>query len=285
MKAFKITILCILVAMFSWTAMQAQDLIEANELAKIMKQPNAVIVSTIANDEYAKVHITGAISLYHKDLYNDKTMLLPDAEIAKILSSKGIGADNMIVLYDNGTGKYSGRMYWILEYMGAKDVKVLNGGMKAWKASRKPITKSASTRKATTFTPSINKSVLADQTTVIKAIGSSNYIIVDVRTPEESAGSAETTLRPGHIPNAINVNYTNLLASNGKMKSSVAIQEIFTKAGVSKDKTVILYCETSIRAGVEFLALKSILNYPDVMVYDGAYAQWQALASNKVIQE
>lgn len=284
MKVFRITIVYILVALFTWTTMQAQDLIEANDLAKIMKQPNTVIVSTIADAEYAKVHINGAISLYHKDLYNDKTMLLPDAEIAKILGNKGISTDNMIVLYDNGTGKYSGRMYWILDYMGAKDVKVLNGGMKAWKAARKPITKTASTRKAVTFTPSVNKSVLADQAMVLKAISSSSYVIVDVRTPEEYAGTAETDLRAGHIPNAVNVNYTELLGTSGKMKSAASLRQIFDAAGVTKDKTVILYCETSIRAGVEFLALKSILDYPNVKVYDGAYSQWQALSSNKVIQ-
>jgi thiosulfate/3-mercaptopyruvate sulfurtransferase len=274
----------VLVALLALTTLQAQDLIEANDLARIMKQPNTVIVSTIANAEYAKVHITGAVSLFHKDLYNDKTMLLPDARVAKILGSKGIDENMTIVLYDNGSGKYSGRMYWILDYMGAKDVKVLNGGMKAWKAARKPITKTATKRKAVTFTPSVNKSVLAEETTVLKATTNPAYVIVDARTPAEYAGTAETDLRPGHIPNAVNVNYTTLLTSSGKMKPAAALQDIFTAAGVTRDKTVILYCETSIRAGIEYLALKSILNYPKVMVYDGAYAQWQAVSTNKIVQ-
>ena len=284
MKAYKKIWMFVLLALFAFTVTSAQDLIEANELAKIMKQPNTVIVSTIADAEYAKVHISGAISLYHKDLYDDNTMLLPDAKVAQILGSKGISEDLTIVLYDNGTTKYSGRMYWVLDYMGAKDVKVLNGGMKAWKASRKPITKTPSTRKATTFTPSINKSVLAQESEVKKATSSPAYVIVDARTPEEFAGTADTTLRPGHIPGAVNVNYADLLASSGKMKSAASMQDIFNAAGVSKDKTIILYCETSIRAGVEFLALKSILAYPNVKVYDGAYAQWQAGSSNKIVQ-
>lgn len=284
MKAFRISLMYVLVALLALTTLQAQDLIEANDLARIMKQPNTVIVSTIANAEYAKVHITGAVSLFHKDLYNDKTMLLPDARVAKILGSKGIDENMTIVLYDNGSGKYSGRMYWILDYMGAKDVKVLNGGMKAWKAARKPITKTATKRKAVTFTPSVNKSVLAEETTVLKATTNPAYVIVDARTPAEYAGTAETDLRPGHIPNAVNVNYTTLLTSSGKMKPAAALQDIFTAAGVTRDKTVILYCETSIRAGIEYLALKSILNYPKVMVYDGAYAQWQAVSTNKIVQ-
>lgn len=284
MKTFKKSVFIVLITIFSISLVSAQDLIEASELAKIMKKPDVTIVSTIATSEYNKVHILGAVSLFHKDLYNDKTMLLPDAQIAKILGSKGIKEDQMIVLYDEGSGKYSGRMYWIMEYMGAQNVKVLNGGMKAWKASRKPITKTATNKKPVTFTPNVNKAMLANEAEVAKATNDPSYVLVDARTPEEFAGTAATKLRPGHIPGAVNVNYADLLSSNGKIKSATALQEIFNKAGVTKDKTVIIYCETSIRAGVNFLALSSVLDYPKVKVYDGAYSQWQAVASNKIVK-
>ena len=284
MKTLKKSFYIVLIALLSVSLVSAQDLIEANDLAKIMKKPDVTIVSTIATAEYNKVHILGAVSLFHKDLYDEKTMLLPDAQIAKILGSKGIKEDQTIVLYDEGSGKYSGRMYWILDYMGAQNVKVLNGGMKAWKASRKPITKTATNKKAVTFTPKVNKALLATDSEVTKATTDGSYIIVDARTPEEYAGTADTKLRPGHIPGAVNVNYTTLLASNGKMKSASALQEIFNAAGVTKDKKVIIYCETSIRAGVNYIALSSVLGYPNVKVYDGAYSQWQAVSSNKIVQ-
>lgn len=284
MKTFKKSIYFVLIAIFSVSLVSAQDLIEASELAKIMKKPDVTIVSTIATAEYNKVHILGAVSLFHKDLYNDKTMLLPDAQLAKLIGNKGIKEDQTIVLYDEGSGKYSGRMYWIMDYLGAENVKVLNGGMKAWKASRKPITKTPTNKKAVTFTPKVNKSFLATDAEVAKATADGSYIIVDARTPEEFAGTADTSLRPGHIPGAVNVNYATLLASNGKMKSAAALQEVFNAAGVSKDKKVIIYCETSIRAGVNYLALKSVLGYPNVKVYDGAYSQWQATSSNKIVQ-
>ena len=56
---------------------------------------------------------------------------------------------------------------------------------------------------------------------------------------------------------------------------------MFESKGITKDKTVIVYCETSVRAGVIYLALKG-LGYSNVKVYDGAYLEWQSVESNKV---
>jgi len=53
------------------------------------------------------------------------------------------------------------------------------------------------------------------------------------------------------------------------------LEALFNAAGITKNKEVILYCATSVRAGVVFLALSSILEYPNVKVYDGAYNEWK----------
>ena len=53
--------------------------------------------------------------------------------------------------------------------------------------------------------------------------------------------------------------------------------------GVTADKTIIIYCASSVRAAIEFFALHSILDYPNVKVYDGAYNEWESVESNKVI--
>jgi len=113
------------------------------------------------------------------------------AEIAKLLGEKGISESNEIVLYDNGTSKYSGRLYWVLKYMGAKDVKILNGELEAWKAGRKPITKAPATRTAVTFTANVQPQYLAKMDDIVKATAGGNYVIIDARTAEEFAGTDE----------------------------------------------------------------------------------------------
>ncbi len=256
----------------------AQDIISVKEFLKIKKDPNVVLVSARKPADYKKVHIAGAININHKDLYKatPKSTLKSSAEIAKILGEKGLSNTNTIVLYDNGSGKYSGRLYWILKYLGAKDVKLLDGHMKAWRMARKPVTKNPANRKATTFAVNLNKEAIANIAQVKKASTNAASIIVDVRSADEFKGIKESKLPKGHIPSAINLEFKKVLTSKGKLKSKEELQALFNAAGVSKDKEVILYCESSVRAGIVYLALTTALDYPNVKVYDGALFEWTA---------
>jgi thiosulfate/3-mercaptopyruvate sulfurtransferase len=281
MKALRYTVAFVFVLLIPFTGIQAQDIISANDLMKIMRNPKTVIVSTRTADDYAQVHITGAVHIKYQDLNDDMAMLISPTEIAKILGEQGISESKTIVLYDDGSEKYSGRMYWVLKYLGAPDVKILDGGMPAWRAARKPVTRTATAVKKATFTPSIKADYLATMTDVKKAQAGGG-VIIDARSAAEYAGTAETKLRPGHVPSAINIEYTQVL-DDGKLKSNEELQALFTKNGVTKDKTVIVYCETSVRAGILFHVLTSALDYPNVKLYDGAYREWQNTPSNKVL--
>jgi thiosulfate/3-mercaptopyruvate sulfurtransferase len=277
----RINILLVLGLFLSASFANAQSLITASELSKSLKSDNLILVSARTSADYKKVHITGAVHINHTELYNDgpvKNMLKSPAEIATILGSKGISESKTIVLYDDGTGKYAGRIYWILSYLGAKDVKILDGHMDAWKAARKPVTKNPTKITAATFTPKPDKSMIASMAEV-KAGGA---VIVDARSPEEYKGTANTELRKGHIPGAINIEFKNMMDAKGKMKSAAELQKIFDAAGVTKNKEVILYCESGVRAGIIYFALTTILDYSKVKVYDGAYLEWQANSANKV---
>jgi len=286
MKAIKIIMAYIFLLVIPFTGLQAQDIIQANDLMKIMKQSNVVVVSARTATDYEKVHITGAVHIDHNDLYGENTILLPAAAVAKKLGAIGISDSKSIILYDGGSEKYSGRMYWILKYMGATDVKILDGGMPAWKAARKPVTRSATSVKAATFNAKVHPEYLATMAEVQKASASGTYLIIDARAENEYDGTnPETTLdRPGHVPSAINIEYTNMLDAKGKLKSNDDLKAIFAKNGVTKDKTVIVYCKTSVRAGIIFHVLTSALDYPNVKVYDGAFLEWQLKTSNKVLQ-
>ena len=279
MKYIKIFLILALIMPVS--LVKGQDIISAVETAKLIKNDNVILVSTRTAADYKKVHITGAVHINHSSLYKEgsiKNMLNTPQAMAKVLGDAGISPSKTIIIYDDGTGKYAGRLYWILSYLGAKDVKVLDGHMKAWRAARKPVTKNPTNVKAVNFTPKVDKSVIATMAEV-KAGGA---VIVDARSAEEYAGTATTELRKGHIPGSVNLEYTNMMDAQGKLKSNDALQKIFNDAGITKGKKVIIYCESGVRAGIIFLALKSALNYPNVKVYDGAYSEWQSVSSNQV---
>jgi thiosulfate/3-mercaptopyruvate sulfurtransferase len=278
MKTFRYFVAYIFVLLIPLSGIQAQDIISANDLMKIMRKPTTVVVSARTADDYNQVHITGAVHIRYQDLNDDMAMLIPADQIAKILGEKGISETKTIVLYDDGTQKYSGRVYWVLKYLGAPDVKILDGGMPAWRASRKPVTRTATTIKPVTFTPNVQTKYLATMADLSK----SGSVVVDARSVAEFNGTADTKLRPGRIPGSVNIEYVNVMDGDGKLLPNDQIQAFFTKNGVTKDKTVIVYCETSVRAGILFHVLTSALDYPNVKLYDGAYREWQSKPSNKV---
>lgn len=283
MRQYKLFLLALVT--FVASAVSAQDVISATELAKISKSKDVVVICATSAKGY-KVHITGSVNVPHTSLCKNepvRNLILTPAEMAKALGAKGVTTDKTIVVYDEGSGKYAGRMYWMLKYLGAPNVKMLNGNLKAWKAKRKPITGTPTKAKAATFTAKVDANQLAKMDEVKKATGSGSYVIVDARTSEEYAGTAdsETLDRKGHIPGAVNVNHETVMDGKGLLKSNDDLKALFESKGITKDKTAIVYCETSVRAGVVYLALKG-LGYPNVKVYDGAYLEWQATASNKV---
>jgi thiosulfate/3-mercaptopyruvate sulfurtransferase len=261
----------------------AQDLISVNDLAAISKNSDVVIVYAGAEDGY-KVHITGAVSIPHTSLCNNEPvrgLIKPVDEMAKILGDAGVSPDKTIIVYDEGSNKYAARMHWMLKYLGAPNVKVLNGNLTAWKAGRKPVTGTPTKLAPATFTPNPVAEYLSNMEEVRNAIGNDAYVLVDARRPDEFAGEAETELRKGHIPGSVNVNYESVLDAKAMYKSGEELKKLFESKGITPDKTVIVFCETSVRASTLFLALKG-LGYPKVKVYDGAYIEWQATSDNKV---
>lgn len=278
----KLFFACIAFIAFGFTAI-AQDLISVADLNAKLKDPNVVVVSAELETEYAKVHINNAVNVSYKSLEKkggvEGLLNTPD-ELSKIFGSNGISEKKTIVVYDEGAGKYASRVYWTLKYLGAPNVKILDGGMVAWKAGRKPVTKNPSNVKAETFTPSVNKAIYADMKEVQAASGNAKVILVDLRENAEFSGK-DPKNNKGRIPGSINVDHTTLMAANSTYKSKAELEKIFTAAGATKDKTIILVCPTGVRAGKGFFALKSILGYPNVKIYEGGVNEWAA-SSNKL---
>ncbi len=281
-----IIISLILVFAFS-SAILAQDYISVSELSKIYKQKAVVVIDASKTTAFKKGHIPYAVNVYHNDLCKTsgtKSMLKPANTIAATLGTKGISKDAQIIIYDGGSSKYSGRMYWVLKYLGATNVKILNGNMKAWKAARKPVTATVVKKRKTTFSPSIKSTYLANMAAVKVGLKDAGTLVVDVRPVDEYKGKTGTTTRKGHIPGAINFHFKSVLNANGTFKTKAQIQALANAKGITKNKKVILYCTSSVRAGVVFMVFKTILKYPNVKVYDGAFNEWEAKVANRVVQ-
>lgn len=282
MKSIIIALSIILVSGFTY----AQDLVNPKDAVKLLSNKGVVIIDCNPIDEYAKVHITNSVNIWHEDLYAKGTgiegVLKKGEELSKFFGTKGVSNNSTILLYDAGSNKYSGRLYWILKYLGATDVKIINGGMGEWQKNRLPVTKAPGKLAPANFQFNPNVAILANIPQVKNAQSNPKVILVDVRDQGEFKGTEGNAKRKGHIPGAINFEYKNVQNANGVLKSKEELEKIFIASGIAPDKEVILYCTTSVRAGVVFMALKSILNYPNVKVYDGAYNEWEADPANPV---
>lgn len=282
------------------------DFVSPEELSEMMKNDNVIIVSCRKTKDYSKVHIKGAVNVWHQDLYQIREvefveevdedeyeeyivevggLINTPSELAKIFGKQGISENKTIVVYDDGSDKYSGRLYWIFKYMGCKNVKILNGGMKSWKAERKALTFKKTKLEPVAFVPKPDTSKIVSIEYLDEHLDDSETVIVDARSKAEYDGEEGRAVRFGHIPGAINLEYKEILNENGTIKSKEDLEKIFEAAGISSDKEIFLYCETSVRAGIIYAALTTILEYKKVKVYDGAFSEWAADSSKPVEEE
>lgn len=281
----RIFLLTTLIAMLFTKVGVSQDLISVDNLVKDMKNTNLVIISAGTEAEYNKAHITGAISVpytaFDKQGGPIDGLLVSDAEMAKILGEKGVSEKNTIIVYDEFDGRYAARIYSLLKYLGAKDVKVLDGGMEAWKRGRKPITRNPSTIAKTTFNVSANKALFVDIKEADGAVSKANVILIDTRSAEEFNGTKDSK---GHLPGAVNLEYKQLIDAQGMLKSKADLEKVYASKGISKDKQIILYCSSGVRTGFHYLALVNVLGYQNVKIYDGGYNEFVAQQPGKIVK-
>ena len=255
-------ILSLIITVFS-IAVNAQY-ISVDALSKSIKDANVVVIDARSAADYLKTHIDGAIGIDVISLCNNTPVegtLKPVSELASIFGKNGVSDNSKIIIYCK-TGVNAGRMYWILKYLGCDDVSILDGQMDAWFAARKPITKNAKKLAATTFKASVNQSIFVDKAYVKSKLSSA--VLIDSRKKEDYDA--------GHIGNALNIPSESILVGS-KLKPIAEITSLLAKA--PKDKEIILYCKTGITAGFMYFVLKSVLKYPNVKVYEGAYLDWK----------
>ncbi len=257
------------------------DIISASDFMKLMKSDkNLVVVDASKPDIYNRMHIRNAVNVPYKILNREGEIfgLLnnPD-EVAKILGKKGISETKTIVVYDEGSQKYSSRVYWVLKYLGAPNVKILHKDLAAFRKARVPLTAAKPSIKPVTFTPRVDGSVYAG----INDIKNTRYKIIDARSAEEFKGEGDYS--EGHIPGSVNIPFNTVQTANGAFKSKSEIERIVAARGINPDAPVIVYCKTGVKAAVLFVVFKNILGTTEVKLYDGAYVEWASY--NKPLEQ
>jgi len=268
----------------------ARWLVETDWLAAHLDTPDVVVLDGSmhlptarrnARAEYLAGHIPGALFFDIDDIADDKSplphMLPPAAKFASRMKKMGIGDGMHVIAYDS-EGLYSAaRVWWMFRAMGHAEVRVLNGGLKKWKAEGRPLEEGEPRRRSERhFTATLNAGLVRDVGDIKSLLASRAAQIVDARAAARFEGAAAEPrpgLRSGHIPGSRNVPFQSLLNADGTLKSEAELRAIFAKAGVDVGKPVVASCGSGVTAGVIALAL-AILGRPDAAVYDGSWTEW-----------
>jgi thiosulfate/3-mercaptopyruvate sulfurtransferase len=101
----------------------------------------------------------------------------------------------------------------------------------------------------------------------------SNVKLIDFRSREEYTGERDLDGRPGHIPQAVNIVWQDLVGPpHTVLAGHEKIQQLLAAAGIISGDQIVAYCRTGPRAALGYLALQHS-GYA-VRLYDGSYAEW-----------
>ena len=262
--------------------------ISTDRLADHLNDKNLTIIDAQPHFmDYIESHIPNAIymseKLFRSYNINKPCVHVPPKAIGPILRRYGIRHDMPIVVYtgkgshgDSGNGLSQTMVAYSLIRSGHNNVFILDGGFDKWKGENKKTTKIFPVVKHSNFRVDLKTDALTINMTELKRIkDSANVVLLDARPAKAYEGQAEW-IKPGHIPGAVNLPWTNLMDKKNTclLKSAKEIQDIFNSKGATKDKIVICSCGTSREATAEFTLLKWYLKYPNVRIYEGSFTEW-----------
>jgi len=180
-----------------------------------------------------------------------------------------------LVVYDAAGLQGVARVWWTLRLFGAKDVKILSGGLPKWKAEKRPLETGVVTRPPQNFAVHFDAAAVASAADVLKAAQSGSAQIIDARaaarfrgeTPEPRPG-----LRSGHIPGSFNVPWRDVV-EKGEMRAPTDLAAVFAHAGVDLSRPIITTCGSGVTAAILLLALE-MTGKRGIVLYDGSWTEW-----------
>ena len=208
--------------------------------------PNVVIVDCEVDAAYARGHIPGAVLVpdnYEKDPDSGRLFLMNPEQFKAMSEGLGIGDETLVIAYDHSRSLTAARLWWALNTYGHTNVKILNGGWRAWIANGGAVGFGRAEIKSVTFTPKYDDSKLVKVDELKEACEVGGSVIWDVRSDGEWDGSmSRGNKRVGHVPGAVHVEWFNLMDSDtNEFKPAAEIRRILTEHGITPDKNVYTY--------------------------------------------
>lgn len=229
--------------------------------------------------EFLDRHIPGAVHFdidTVKDTSNPLPHMMPAPEdFAAAAGAMGLTESMTIVVYD-ASGLFSApRVRFMLRAFGAKDVRILDGGLPKWLAEGRPVVAGPAMPTQAVFRATLAAGVSAGRAEVASALADGSAQVVDAR-PQGRFEGAQPEPRPGvasgHMPGSLNLPFDRVV-KDGRLVDAASARAAFAEAGVDLDRPVITSCGSGVSAAIISLAMETA-GVEAKAIYDGSWAEW-----------
>ena len=252
-------------------------LIEPAQLASRLNAPELILIDLTSNARYAAGHIPGAYFVDPKRTQLGQPPapgLLPEhAQLEQLFGELGHNPDAVYVVYDDEGGGWAGRFIWLLDVIGHSRYHYLNGGLPAWLAEDRDLSTAVPVAHTEPATLILQSAPTATREYLQSRLGAADLAIWDARAPSEYNGEKALAQKAGHIPGAINFEWTAGMDPSRALRIRDDLQTQLNDLGITADKEIIAHCQTHHRSGFTYLAAK-VLGYPRVKAYAGSWGEW-----------
>lgn len=224
---------------------------------------------------YATAHLPGArFADLEQDLSSEpgsggRHPLPERSRFAGWLAANGVNSDSRVVCYDQNSGAFAARLWWLVRWAGHENVAVLDGGLDAWRAAGLPLTDEIPAVTAGDFTLSepLTRQVSAGE------LHQDHRTLLDARERTRYLGESEP-IDPvaGHIPGALCAPFADNLSA-GRFRSAADLNARFRDLGIETDSDVVCYCGSGVTAAHNILALR-LAGYREPALYPGSWSEW-----------
>jgi thiosulfate/3-mercaptopyruvate sulfurtransferase len=239
------------------------------------RDPNLVLIDTRSAEDYWKGHLRGARHFDPFPFHYYNSDARGSGEFTKqlewIFSALGITGRETVVFYENDSGMRATRGVWLLEWMGHRRARMLDGGLKAIEGEK--LVDLAPAIKPSQFKARTREEVSASFPYLIENLGRPEVQIFDVRSDEEYFGERLRARRGGAIPGAVHRDWTASNTPAGHLKPARQLRAEFEALGLRPEAEIVPYCQGGYRAAHAYVALK-LAGYPRVRNYWGSWAEW-----------
>lgn len=299
-KIFRMSIAAVALLILAATTIMAEEtsykgfprgnaLITVQELKRLIdaKDHKLVVLAAENNVEYRLGHIPGSYQVDRPvieappETQNGVTgNIINTAGFAKLTRSLGIDSNSTVVVYDS---RYDAtRLWWAFTYYGKADVRVLDGGIKAWRAAGYSVDLLAppAPNRSGSFVANVSlPSFRVETAEIITAQSSNKAQIWDNRDLKEFTGEEwkKGAYRVGRVPGSSHSNWVLFKKKENQAEWLAApeVTALLHKLGYDRSKEQYFYCQSGVRSTQAIFALY-LAGWPleKLHNYDSSWIGW-----------